>query len=111
MTINQKISLALLIGRMITVTFVGMTARLQWRLIKQNDGPELQVYRVILFSLTLILIFGNIIPIVIDVASLFNKGSLTLLVAYVFSNNITAMLAAVILWYLYHRTGKGKGGQ
>lgn len=106
MNANQWLSLALLIGRVITVGFVGFTMRLQLKLIKDNVYPEYQWYRMLLFSLTAVLALGNVIPIVIDGYGLVNKGSLGLLYAYVISNNITAMLSAFITWFVYHYSRK-----
>lgn len=104
MTANQYHALALALGRVVTIVFVFLVARLQWRLIRQNKGPKLQVYRIILFSLSVILLLGNIFPLLLDIKGIFGKGSFLLLVLYVDSNAITALLAAVMMYYLYHRT-------
>ncbi len=106
MDTNQILALILLLGRIPTVFFVGATMRLQWKLIKQNTYPEDQWFRKLLFGLTTVLMLGNILPIWIDVEGLFHKGGFVLLVAYVFSNNITALLSGGITWYIYHLSSK-----
>ena len=105
MSETQWISLLLLIGRVITVVFIIMVLRLQWKLIRQNMGPELQWYRKSLFALSAVSIAANFIPITIDVFGLLGKGSYALLLAYVFSNNISAMVQAFTLWLIYHVAG------
>lgn len=103
---TKTISLLLLVGRIVTVLFIGMVVRLQWQLIKQNRGPELQWYRKSLFALSLAGLVGNFIPITIDAFGVFGKGSFGLLLLYVFSNNISAMIQSITLWIIYHTAGK-----
>lgn len=103
---TRLIAVILLAGRLLTVIFVGLVIRLQIQLLKQNRGPELQWYRKSLLALTLILFIGNFVPIVIDSLGVFGKGSFSLLLLYVFSNNLTAMIAAFITWFVYHMAGK-----
>lgn len=103
---TKEISLLLLFGRLFTVLFVSLVIRLQVQLVKQNRGPELQWYRKSLLALTIVLLVGNFVPIVIDSYGILGKGSFGLLLLYVFSNNITAMIAAFITWFVYHMAGK-----
>lgn len=96
---NQKLSILLLIGRVITfIVMIGVT-RKQYRVLKARNYPELRALRHTLLAGSLVVLAGNILPIVIDVMGVFRKGSFLLLLAYVFSNNITAMLSAFLLWY------------
>lgn len=99
MNTNQKISLALLVGRLITVIIMFMVARKQYQVLKVQNYPELTRLRRTLFLGSLIVLAGNILPVVIDVMGVFNRGSFGLLLAYVFSNNFTALLGAYLLWY------------
>lgn len=99
MTANQYISLALLIGRLITIYIMYFVARRQYRNLKSKTYPELTQLRRNLLIASGIMIAGQILPITIDVLGLFEIGSFALLVAYVVSNNITALLSAFILWY------------
>lgn len=99
MTVNQYIALGLLLGRIVTVILTAMVIRKQYRVLKTKKYPELKMLRRNLMLGTIILLIGNFIPIVIDTLGIFNRGSFSLLLAYVFSNNITAILASFMLWY------------
>lgn len=99
---NQVISLVLLMGRAVTLLFVGLTIRYQRQLLRQNKGDRLQWYRRLLLSLAVVLFAGNIVPVVIDLAGLLHRGTFSLLLVYVFSNNLTAMLSAILTFYLYY---------
>lgn len=99
MTTNQKISVVLLIGRLVTVMIMSFVIRKQWRALKSRKYPELRSLRQVLLIGSLVVSMGNILPIIIDVYGIFGKGSFGLLLAYVFSNNITAILAAVVTFY------------
>lgn len=99
MTTNQKISLALLIGRAIVLYYMVRVVSKQYRVLKTKNYPELNQLRIRNLVFSAIILLGNIIPIIIDVMGIFGKGSFNLLLAYVFSNNITAIMSAYILWY------------
>lgn len=99
MTANQKIALALLIGRVIVLFLLSKVARKQWIALRSQEYPELRRLRIALLVGTVIIIAGNIMPVVIDVLGVFGKGSFGLLLAYVFSNNITAILTAYVMLY------------
>jgi hypothetical protein len=99
MNANQKISLALLIGRLVTVYFMLLVVGKQYRVLKARNYPELKRLRTTLLTGSSIILAGNIIPIIIDTLGIFGAGSFALLLAYVFSNNLTAMLAAYMMWY------------
>lgn len=104
MDTNQKISLVLLIGRLVTVYFSVRIIRIQYGLRNIND--KFDGFRNLLLTLSFVILLGNMVPILIDVFGIFGKGSLGLLLAYVFSNNITSMLAAFMLWQVYKMGGK-----
>lgn len=99
MTANQYISLALLIGRLITIYIMYFVARRQYRNLKARSYPELTQLRLNLLIASIIILIGQILPVTIDVLGLFEVGSFGLLVAYLTSNNITALLSAFLLWY------------
>lgn len=99
MTANQKISLALLIGRLITVFIMAHVIRKQHGVLKAKNYPELNTLRKTLLLGSIIILLGNTVPIIIDVMGVLGKGSFSLLLAYVFSNNIIAIFSAYMLWY------------
>jgi hypothetical protein len=98
---NQIHALLLLIGRIITVIFIGNVVPKQYKLLKATNYPELRKLRKRLLQASVVLLVGQFIPILIDVLGIFQIGSLNLLLVYVYSNNLTAMLAAYIMWTVY----------
>lgn len=101
MNANQWYSLLLLIGRVITVVLILKVVPKQYQQLKAQNYPQLQRLRNRLFVSSIILLVGNFVPITIDVFGLFNMGSFGLLLLYVFSNNITAMLSAYMTYTVY----------
>lgn len=108
MTANQYISLALLIGRLITIYIMYFVVRRQYRNLKARSYPELNQLRFNLLVASIIILIGQILPVTIDVLGLFEIGSFGLLVAYVASNNIISMLSAFVLWYNLNLTQRIK---
>lgn len=98
MTANQYISIILLLGRIVCVFILSFVIRKQWRALKSKKYPELRVIRKLNLAGTITLLVMNFVPILIDVMGMFNKGSFTTLLAYVFSNNLTAILYSYMLW-------------
>lgn len=120
----QFIALCLLIARVISVVFIVAVLLRQWRLFKLpidfslvpgiSSMEKRSVYRVrrILFTLSVIILLGNMIPILIDTITLFYNPDRptnvkTISVAYAFSNAITAMLSSIMIWALYKLAGLG----
>lgn len=99
MTANQWISLSLLIGRVIVIVILYYVIRKQYRVLHARNYPELNRLRRTLLLGSVIIICGNIVPVIIDTLGVFNMGSFGLLLAYVYSNNITAIFAAWVMWY------------
>lgn len=124
----QTIALILLIARVISVAFIITVLLRQARLFgKQIDFSvvpfltKLQrksVYRIrtVLFTLSVIILLGNLVPIVIDYITVFNNdlgrpASLKpISIAYAFSNALTAMFSAIMIWTLYKLAGIGSTG-
>lgn len=99
MTANQYIAIVLLVGRLITVAITFVVIRKQYRVLRAKKYPQLKRLRRTLFAGSIIIMLGNVIPIIIDALGIVGKGSFNLLLAYVFSNNITAALSAYMTWY------------
>lgn len=98
MDANQYISLALLIGRLTCVYILALVIRKQWRALRSRNYPELRPLREKNLLGSIVLVGMNLIPIVLDIFGLFNMGSFGLLLAYVFSNNLSAILYSYMLW-------------
>ena len=122
----QTIALFLLFARLISVFFIGMVLFLQMRLFGTKIDftlvPNLSKYqrrniylaRKVLFTLSLIIFLGNMVPILIDAITAFNDNSLgrnaevpTISIAYAASNALTAMFSAIMIWTLYKLAGLG----
>jgi cytochrome b561 len=119
----QLIAVFLLIARLVSVSFILIVLRLQWRLFgtKIDFGlvPNLtsfekkQVYlaRKVLFILAVAVFLGNMVPIVIDSITIFNDNLgrpsqlQAISVAYATSNALTAMCSAILVWALYRIAG------
>ena len=119
----QVIAIFLLIARLISVIFIAVVLRLQWRLFKSSidfslvpnlsnfEKKRVYLARKVLFALALAVFLGNMVPIVIDTITIFNDnlGRPTALqiisVAYAASNALTAMLSAILVWALYRIAG------
>lgn len=121
----QLIAFFLLIARIISVIFICLVIRKQAGLFGKTLDIEAVPYltrlqirnvyliRRVLFILSLVILAGNLVPIVIDAITLFNNdlGRPTNLraisIAYAFSNALTAMVSAIMIWTLYKLAGLG----
>lgn len=103
---TKILSLILLFGRIASVVFISMTIRLQVKLIRSRRHNELNGLRKVLLASSCLILLGNVVPIIIDVNGIFGRGSFALLITYVLSNNITALLSAMLMWQIYRVSGK-----
>lgn len=98
MDANQYIAIGLLLGRIICVVILSLVIRKQWRALRSKKYPELRSIRQLNLAGTIVLLVMNFIPILIDALGVFDKGNFATLLAYVFSNNLTAILYSFMLW-------------
>lgn len=98
---NQVHALLLLIGRIVTLVLILLVIPKQYKLLKAKNQPEISYLRRRLFLSSVIMGAGQLVPIIIDVLGIFGKGSFGLLLLYVYSNNLTAMLGAYMMWTVY----------
>ena len=120
----KTIALCLLIARLISVTFIVMVLVRQYRLfglpidfslvpgISKLEKRSVYRLRRVLFTLSLVIFLGNMIPILIDSLTLFVETSRsahvhTISIMYAFSNSLTAMFSAIMIWLLYRVAGIG----
>lgn len=121
----QTVALFLLIARLISVGFIITVIIKQARLFGKSIDftlvPNLSklqqtsVYRIrrVLFILSVIILLGNLVPIVIDWITLIGDelGRPSFLrsisIAYAASNALTAMFSAIMIWTLYKLAGIG----
>lgn len=109
----KEVASILLIGRLVSATFISLVIKRQLALFKKPIDPGLVGFRRILFFLSLAVLVGNIIPIVLDVAtilagdSLHREDSPSLVgVSYAFSNCITSAISAILIWTMYRQAAK-----
>lgn len=122
----QIIAFILLIARLVSVGFIVSVLLTQ---VKQLGKPidfsltpnlskyqEKNIYRIrrVLFALSVIILLGNLVPIAIDWVTLISDNSLgrtanvkPISVMYAFSNALTAMFSATMIWTLYRLAGIG----
>lgn len=120
----QAIAFILLIARLISVGFIISVLIVQLRNFKHeidfsltpnlNKYQKKNIYRIrrVLFALSVIILLGNLVPIVIDWITFITDNSLgrtpnvkPISVAYAFSNALTAMFSAIMIWALYKLAG------
>lgn len=116
----QLIAIFLLIGRIISVIFILFVITLQARLfgtmIDFQMVPNLSNYqrrnvylaRKVLFALSIVILAGNLIPIIIDSITILDANSLGrnpnipfISVGYALSNATTAAVSSLMIWALY----------
>jgi uncharacterized BrkB/YihY/UPF0761 family membrane protein len=105
MTIEQY-AFTLLITHLASMVFIFNVLKRQWRLMKQPIPSYVKRYRYTLFILSLVIFAGNIVPIIIDALTLFievGRPDTVKLVSllYAYSNAITAVVSAYLIWTLY----------
>lgn len=103
----QVLAPILIVGRIITICFIVAVIRKQWRIRKSPIHPRLQNLRKVLTLLAILVFVGNLYPLFLDVITLLPPDIRTsnvinmLGVVYALDNNITFMLAAILIWTLY----------
>jgi len=120
----QAIAFILLIARLISVGFIlavlikqakQFGREIDFRLapyLKKFERRNVYRLRTALFLLAKIIFIGNLVPIAIDYITLITDNSLgrtanvrSISIAYAFSNALTAMFSAVMIWALYKIAG------
>lgn len=102
----------LLIFRLLSMGFIVLVLRRQMRLFKLYIQPQLRTFRKVLFLLALIVFIGNLIPIVVDLLTVFSKihrvVSRTNMagVVYALSNDLVSLSSSVFIWYMYRVAAK-----
>lgn len=114
---TQTLAGLLLLGRLTAVFFLRKTLRAQNRLLKlridNDDDGEIKELRLTLHRMTLIIFFGQFVPIIIDTWAIVSPSTrpFWLGVLYAISNCLTAITAALLIWRIYQlaeKPGKNK---
>jgi hypothetical protein len=103
----QTIAFIALLARVGSDIFIGLVLFRQYKLFKLPITDELRHFRFVLFLLSLGIFIGNLIPIILDIATIYFGGAgrptrVSLPSAsYVESNAITSLISAYFIWKLY----------
>lgn len=103
----QVLASLLLIGRLVSETFIIFVLRRQWQIRKSKTHPRLMQMRRVLTLLAILVFIGNLYPLFLDLYTLFYPGirtsSTVNLVGTIYSldNNLTFMFASILIWTLY----------
>lgn len=109
----KTVAFILLLGRIVSFSFMTLVVRRQRALSKLPINKELLPLRKTLGRLSIAVLIGNLIPIVIDVLTILASNSLeredtpsVIGVMYGFSNCITSAVSAFLIWTLYKQAEK-----
>lgn len=106
----QALAFMLLIGHILSLIFIILVIKKQWRLLKLpvagGDSETVRHFRRMFFFLSLAIVAGNVIPVIIDTLTLFVETGRPaqlkpISVAYAFSNMTTAVVSAFLIWMMY----------
>lgn len=103
----KQYAILLLIGRIASAVFIGMVLWRQWQLFAQPVHPKVRAFRKTLFALAAVVAGSLLIPIVIDILTIFadlegRSQSVSLVgMLYSASNNLSGLLQSVLIWMLY----------
>lgn len=103
----KTLAVLLLFGHLVSSAFIILVLRKQFKLFKVSIDPSIKVFRRVLFFLSMAILFGNVIPIIVDTATIFDaivRSSHhvnTVGVFYSAANMITAVLSSLLVWTLY----------
>lgn len=103
----QLLAGLLLLGRLISEFFIIMVLRRQWQIRNTKIHPRLVKMRYVLTSLAVLVFVGNLYPLWLDAYTLYDSTVRTSQVInlkgvlYSLDNNITFMVASILIWTLY----------
>lgn len=107
----QLMALGLLIFRTLSSIFIVVVIYKQLQLFRDIVPQELNLFRKVLFVVTVAIFLGNLVPIVFDTAALFvdigRAQPRPIGIAYAFSNATTALVSALgwlIIYVMAERT-------
>ena len=108
----RTLSAVLLVGQILSVGFIFRVLQLQYGLFKTRIQSDLLLVRRTLFFLALVILLGNVIPLMLDIFTVFDnlrRGVSTVNLAgifYTISNTLTLTVSAILIWQLYRMAAK-----
>lgn len=111
----RTLAALLLIGQLVSVTFIILVLIKQYKLLKLPVEPpskEINNFRKLFFILSVIIFFGNLNPIAINIVTIFVDTArpdhvAAISVSYAVSVSLTAAISSMTIWLLY-RTALSK---
>lgn len=104
----------LLLVRIVSMTFITLVLKRQWALLKlpiknaaQYDVKALKHFRIVLFMLVLVIFIGNLVPAIIDIATILqaNTGRPNTVqpvsLIYTLTASVTSLVSSYLIWRLY----------
>jgi hypothetical protein len=101
----KTLAVYLLIGRILSLIVIGIVLRKQVEIFRGRPDPELRQGRIVMMFFAMVLLLGNFIPVVIDIAVI--HGDVTRAnpspagIAYAFSSNLVSLFSSCALLALY----------
>ena len=103
----ETAALLLAIIRLGSVAFIASVLYTQIPLLKAPNDFSTKVTQYILLSLAMVILFGNVVPIIVDVGTVLGdvERSSEVLnatgIGYAFSNALTSLFSAGLIWGMY----------
>lgn len=92
---------------LMAIFFMGLVLRKQYPLLKAQDDKEITALRILLFFFAIILFVANIVPVVVDLLTIFDtvKRSTNVVnglgLVYSISNGLVALVSSICFWLIY----------
>lgn len=103
----QLLAFLLLLGRLVSEFFITRVIIRQWKIRNIKTHPRIMAIKKVLFYLAIAVFIGNIYPLVLDILTLVWPGirstqNVNIVgVAYSLDNNLTFVIASILIWTLY----------
>lgn len=104
----------LLLVRIVSMTFITLVLKRQWALLKlpiknaeQYNVKALKHFRIVLFTIVLVIFIGNLVPAIIDIATILqaNTGRPDTVnpvsLIYTLTASVTSLISSYLIWRLY----------
>jgi len=93
--------------RIVSAIFIGMVLVTQIPLLRAPHDALGRITQYILLAIALVIFLGNLIPVAVDLATVLgdiersSQVLNTIGIGYAFSNAVTSVLSAVLIWLMY----------
>ena len=104
----------LLLVRIVSMTFITLVLKRQWALLKlpiknaeQYNVKALKHFRIVLFMLVLVIFIDNLVPAIIDIATILHANTgrpntvQPVSLIYTLTASVTSLVSSYLIWQLY----------